>query len=208
MKTLNVIASVAKQSKRAAICAALICVATFAQAASIDWQSGAIYIASDAKGTTSTDTKANTTRLVTMYVYALSAEDYAAAQSMDTLALYEKYSTTEATVSKSSNGKGVATVAQPVADGSGKNYALILFVDEKNTNLADGAKFVKATLATANVEGSAGPTMSNMISSSLTSNWVSTATSSGGESGNVPEPTSGLLLLVGMGALALRRKRA
>ncbi len=38
--------------------------------------------------------------------------------------------------------------------------------------------------------------------------WYSTASSSGGgESDNIPEPTSGLLLLVGMGALALRRKQ-
>ncbi len=207
MKTLNVIASVAKQSKRAAICAALVCVAAFAQAATISWQSGTIYIASDAAGTTSTDTRANGTRLVTMYVYALSAEDYAAASSMDTLALYNKYSGTTAAVSKGSNGQGKATVSQTVADGSKTNYALVLFVDSVNANLTGGASFVKATLATVEVEGSGTYTVSDLIGSSLTKDWASTATSSGSESGNVPEPTSGLLLLVGMGALALRRKQ-
>ena len=45
-----------------------------------------------------------------------------------------------------------------------------------------------------------------------TSNFTNSGTiggsSGGGDTPNVPEPTSGLLMLVGLGALALRRKRA
>ena len=41
-----------------------------------------------------------------------------------------------------------------------------------------------------------------------TSNWYAVGSSSGGDTpSGVPEPTSGLLMLVGLGALALRRRR-
>ncbi len=186
--------------KKIIMAAAIVCVAAFAQAAAINWQSGTLYIASDAAGTTgtlSTDRANNNTRSVTMYVYALSMDDYTAAQTMDTAALYEKYSATTETGKGTTLPTGAATYNQTVGDASGANYALLLFVDEKNANLKEGEVFVKATLAMANVESNGTIAMPNMVTSAQTSNWVA-----------VPEPTSGLLLLIGMGALALRRKQA
>ena len=182
------------------IAAAIVCAAAFAQAASVAWQSGTIYVAKDAAGTTGSD-KANTsTRLVTMYLYALTETQFTAASKMDTATLYDTYFGTTATGSKGTGGTGTAAYTQTVGDASGKNYALLLFVDEKNANLPDGKDaFVKATLATANVEGSAQVTMGNQIASALTSDWVAVP---------VPEPTSGLLLLLGVAGMALRRRRA
>lgn len=185
------------------IAAAIVCAAAFAQAASINWQSGAIYVATDAAGTTGSTTsyRANTsTRLVNMYVYALTEAQFTAASAMDTATLYDTYFGETPTASKGTGGTGVATYTQTVGDASGKNYALLLFVDTGNANLPDGKDaFVKATLATANVEGSSAVTMSNQIGSSLASSWTAVP---------VPEPTSGLLLLLGVAGMALRRRRA
>ena len=185
------------------IAAAIVCAAAFAQAASINWQSGTIYIATDAAGTTGTAVgdRANTnTRLVNMYIYTLTEEQFTAASKMDTAALYDTYFGETPTASKGTGGTGTATYTQTVGDASGKNYALLLFVDEINGKLPeDKDAFVKATLATAQVDGSSAVTMGNQIASSLTSNWVAVP---------VPEPTSGLLLLLGVAGMALRRRRA
>ena len=189
--------------KKLMIAAAIVCAAAFAQAASINWQSGTIYVATDAAGTTGTAVgdRANTnTRLVNMFVYALTEEQFTAASKMDTATLYDTYYGTKATGSKGTGGTGTATYVQTVGDASGKNYALLLFVDEVNAKLPEGKDaFVKATLATAQVDGSTAVTVGNLIGSTLASNWTAVP---------VPEPTSGLLLLLGVAGMALRRRRA
>ena len=189
--------------KKIMIAAAIVCAAAFAQAATVNWQSGTIYIANAADGTTGSATthKANnSTRLVTMYMYALTAQDYTAALAMDTATLYDTYITKTETGKATTLPTGAASYAQTVADNSGANYALLLFVDTKNANLPDGKDaFVKATLATANVEGSGSYSAGNLIGSSIASNWTAVP---------VPEPTSGLLLLLGVAGMALRRRRA
>ena len=70
----------------------------------------------------------------------------------------------------------------------------------------DGGKTFTSQTATAVAQASDSPTIQfgNMQSRTQdASNW-----GGGGESGGTPEPTSGLLLLVGAGILGLRRKRA
>lgn len=182
--------------KKLMIMLAVVAMAVVANAAAVQWYSGTIYRAGDAAGADGAKAGLNT---VTAYLYALTAAEYTAAQSMDTATLYTTYSAKTATVTKNSVGNGTANISQTVADASGMHYGLVLYVDTTNANLPDGKDaFVKAALATADVGGSVNVTVSNMITTSaVSSTWTA-----------VPEPTSGLLMLVGLAGLALRRKRA
>ena len=182
--------------KKIMIAVAVVAMATIANAAAVAWNSGTIYRAGDAAG--SDGAKAGMNQ-VTAYLYALTAAEYTAAQSMDTATLYTTYSAKTATVTANSKGNGAANITQNVADASGMHYGLILYVDTTNANLPAGQDaFVKAALATADVGGATTVTVGNMITTSaVSSTWTA-----------VPEPTSGLLMLVGLAGLALRRRRA
>lgn len=185
--------------KKLMVMLAVVAMAVVANAAAVQWYSGVIYRANDALGTVgSATTDRAGLNAVTAYLYALTAEQYTAAQGMDTATLYNTYIGTTATATKNSVGNGQANISQTVADASGIHYGLVLYVDTTNANLPDGADaFVKATLASANVGGAVNVTVGNMATSSVSSTWTA-----------VPEPTSGLLMLVGLAGLALRRKRA
>ena len=185
--------------KKLMIMLAAVAMTAVVNAAAVAWNSGVIYRASDAVGTTGS-AAANKAGLnaVTAYLYALTAEQYTAAQGMDTATLYNTYIGTTATATKNSVGNGQANISQTVGDASGMHYGLVLYVDTTNANLPDGADaFVKASLATADVGGATTVTIAGMATSSVSSSWTA-----------VPEPTSGLLMLVGLAGLALRRRRA
>ena len=182
--------------KKIMIAVAVVAMATIANAAAVAWNSGTIYRAGDAAGSDGAKAAMNQ---VTAYLYALTAAEYTAAQSMDTATLYTTYSAKTATLTTNSKGNGAANISQTVDDASGMHYGLILYVDTTNANLPAGKDaFVKAALATADVGGATTVTVGNMITSSaVSSTWTA-----------VPEPTSGLLMLVGLAGLALRRRRA
>ena len=181
--------------KKIVIGLAVVAMAAVANAAAVNWNSGVIYRAGDASGA---DGAKATMNSVTAYLYTLTAAEYTAAQSMDTATLYTTYIGTTATATKNAVGNGQANISQTVADASGMHYGLVLYVDTTNANLPEGKDaFVKATLASAEVAGTVNATVGNMASTSVSSTWTA-----------VPEPTSGLLMLVGLAGLALRRRRA
>ena len=197
--------------KKLMIAAAIVCAAAFAQAAAITWNSGTINVAKDAAGTTGTSPAGM--NAVTMYVFALTsdpegqeggmtaAEKYAAAQKMDAAALYEEFVKGGKTAvgSKKTIPTGATQpLTQSVGDASGLNYAVVLFVDDTNTNLGTADAFVKSVVTVTDIQGSGMTTKPNMIASAQ-SNW---------QAYPVPEPTSGLLLLLGVAGMALRRRRA
>ena len=197
--------------KKLMIAAAIVCAAAFVQAATVSWQSGTIKVAKDAAGTTGTSLAGM--NAVTMYVFALTsdpeemeggktaAQKYAAAQQKDAAALYEEF--VKGGVTPVGSKKTVPTGAtqalnQPVGDGSGLNYAVVLFVDDTNANLGTAEAFVKSVVTVTDIQGSGTTQKLDMISSAQT-NW---------QAYPVPEPTSGLLLLLGVAGMALRRRRA
>lgn len=190
-----------KKLMMAAIAAAF---AVAANAATVKWASGTIYTAADAEGTAGSGTsyRANTgTRLVTAYLYSLTEAEYTAALAMSTADLYSKYSTATPTLSKTSTAMGLADISQTgLPDGTTEEpqtiYGVVLYVDTATAANYDGVDaFVKSYVGTATWKNTTGANLTMLASSQA--NWTA-----------VPEPTSGLLMLLGMASLALRRRRA
>ena len=190
--------------KKLMIAAAIVCAAAFAQAASVVWQSGTIFVASDAAGTTGSGNSYKATlptgaRPVSAYAYALTLEAYTAALSMDTATLYNTYyGKVDPSATGNSLGNGAANVAAYTVDDNSTAYAVVLYLDTANANLPEGKDaFVKAAVVKTDV-GTTQVNFPNAIGSTVSSNWTAVP---------VPEPTSGLLLLLGVAGMALRRRR-
>ena len=93
-------------------------------------------------------------------------------------------------------------------DGGLKNFYGLIFND---TSIDSATDYLVVGTFTANVRGSGAASFSNDITGMTASGWSSISGSTPtpptpGPSG-IPEPTSGLLLLVGGAMLALRRKQ-
>lgn len=191
---------------------AAVATAAVVQAASVTWQSGVVFGPSDSSGTiTATSTyKLADSSTASMYLFIISgdathtaAENYAAVQSAGAYATYKDSlaSATDSSSSLSSSKFGDLTSSGHAAsetvyaailftykDGAGKdwyleNYATVDINDlGGNGSASNLARYIGGVKANGNL-----------------SSWSSAA---------VPEPTSGLLMLVGLAGLALRRKRA
>ena len=105
---------------------------------------------------------------------------------------------------QTSNTKGL--IAQHEASStkltSGQTYSLALLVMNGDDYVISGA--MNYTAYTTGVDEPSSQSFSSTEGSSPTTAW---GPKSGSGGGDIPEPTSGLLLLVGAGMLALRRKQ-
>lgn len=180
-----------------------IAMACSVQAATITWKTGTGVKGANADGSFTTANAGSGT--LSMYVFILSAADY---NSLDVASVVDTYasqlsSATESVTGKSgSTGVTVQTTHDDwVADQNTTYYAAIL-TEYKS---GDIDMFI-GNKATAIVNGSgAGGTVNN-LAKYIGGGTSGTAIS--GYTGAVPEPTSGLLFLLGIAGLALKRKRA
>jgi len=168
-------------------------------AAAVTWGSGTINLQGGAQAGKGD---------VTAYLFELTEAQYSALSADK---VYETYkdSLGSADATKSSSAKGIANLAgKTTTYGAGDTaYAAILYVS-KDGDYAIGnlASYTFASAFDATVNN-----LSTMLGGDAATgtptpiSWSST-TGGGGSSG-VPEPTSGLLLFVGAGMLALRRKQ-
>ena len=189
--------------KKLMIAAAIVCAAAFAQAASCTWASGTMYGAADADGgwVTGTANAIKNRGEVTMQVFLLADEKaYDALANKTQAELYEAYKdkstplTGTSKVAATGNLGNTVTIAESDSY-EGVEYAVVIatYTDPTLENKEFYiANVVKSTWNSVQSKGTAG----NIISS--VADWQTQA---------VPEPTSGLLLLLGVAGLALRRKQ-
>ena len=135
--------------------------------------------------------------------YVLDASTYAAFTALDgdKVAAFAIDNAIISGATKSSRGKVSASVTGgDYANGSTLSSYMVIF---DNANAASASYYAYTTTSEASINdaGSEG----NMNFGTFT---AATSTTGGWHTTAVPEPTSGLLMLVGLAGLALRRRRA
>ena len=196
---------------------AVVATAVVANAAAVTWASGTMYTAASATGGWST-TKAGSAVTGTLYLLSLGDADTAGSYTWfmnkytadgNMSAVYDYFTTgagkdTAATASGSTGARTSAVMLTGPSDAAvGTYYAAVIYTT-KQTIEGNATDFYIANLASATVENAdLGATAANLGTYFLGNNagtaqaWTA-----------VPEPTSGLLLLLGVAGLALKRKRA
>ena len=195
--------------KKLVIAAFAIATAVVANAANVVWGSGAMYTAANANGGWSSTLVNNATpqALLTMNVYLVDATTYATVSAKDQKGIYE-WAGEQAAATYTAQNKnpstsaiiGAATVT--VANTLAASTTYYSIVTAEYTDATYGDMYMAAAKTVTTTAAGAG-TVANIFGG------ASTATVGGVRNWQaVPEPTSGLLMLLGFAGLALRRRRA
>ena len=180
--------------KKLMVLAAVVVASVMANAATLKWGSGTITLA---------DSTTAGKGAVSAYLFVIDSTAYASLASKTGAALsdavYSAYgsSTASASATGSSSAKGAVTLTDPTAYANGNTaYAAILYVEGDN---------YMGNVGTYTFDSDLNYTMSDMASKV---GGLTTGASTAWSTAAVPEPTSGLLMLLGMAGLAIRRRRA
>ena len=181
--------------KKLMILAVAVVASVVANAAAITWGSGTIYLADSSKAGKDA---------VTGYLFLIDATTYSTLAANTTGAalsdaVYAAYGSSlgSADASKATTAKGIANIADPTTYANGDTaYAAILYVEGDN---------YMGNVATYTLTSDLNYSMSDL---STKIGGLSTGAATAWSTAAVPEPTSGLLMLLGMAGLARRRRRA
>jgi len=176
--------------KKLIIAAAIVCAAAISQAAAISWSASAVLdpVATSAAGK-------NVAGAGWLGYCVLSSD---LATITEDLAKGKTSSLSSAVDSSAASSKGAYTKTGGNVAAGNKDFYLVVL---NSTTVADATSFYVSDKVSATVDASLDTTVafgSQAANTKVAGNWTAMA----------PEPTSGLLLLIGMGALALRRRRA
>ena len=180
------------------IAAAIVCAATMSQAAVCNW------------GITKIGASPDATAATGWAAYLVSAADLETFQSLDAdkvAGWVTSHYIDQAETITGGRGQGIVvagTTGDNYGIGDTENAFLVLF---DNASAADASYYAYTGTMQSLPVGDGGAPIGlafGEFASAVQSGWQST---SGGPS-PIPEPTSGLLLLLGVAGLALRRKRA
>ena len=179
------------------IAVAMVCAAAFSNAATVDW---GCTLVKDGKG----DASGSNTGIAYLML-ASDVADFTALKGQGAVAINNALSKALISYTPSTAGKyshdAVENSVLGLSDSTNYGDAYLVIFD--TTTVTDTSKFyVTAKKGLETKEGAFATTLSfgsQAANSKVAANWSSVA---------APEPTSGLLLLLGMAGLALKRKRA
>ncbi len=181
--------------KKFIITAVLVLCGTIAQAASINWSANVIQSSPSASVGAGWVVQVYSSDVVFSYD-AAKAGDISAWQSGATVAAGTTFRASgSGTQDNGTTAYYYAVVYDSSSVADAKNY---IISDVVKITTSEGGASVNLSFGAMN-----GTTVANTF---LNSSWTSVGGGSGGDSG-APEPTSGLLLVVGGALLALRRKQ-
>ena len=196
--------------KKLILTAAVALAAVASQAASVEWSSGKLYTAASAEGGFSATAIGAAAKA---YLFTLSAAEYsgfleAYNANGNMSKVYDTYkgSLAEAAANGATASRGSSATLTTTADVGDTVYGAIIYTYSDATL---GKDFYIANIATGTVGADSGLSIQNL--GTYYFGKTTDGVAIGGwqvEGGAVPEPTSGLLVLVGLAGLALRRKRA
>ena len=184
--------------KKLIVAAAIVCAAVITQAASVSWTCKEVMNSTGAEAS-GLAFFVNAATLDRADALALAGKGASAISSA--LEGFYSYMGSEGTFSVGKSD-AVANATLGLKDGQDQNAYLIIF---DTATITDSSKFF--VTETKNVLTLTG---ADDVASIKWGSQLEATTASGvwGSASSVPEPTSGLLLLLGMAGLALKRKRA